>query len=564
MGCLFGKQEQAQNRYQMKEYDKFKVLQLSIRYGQYHLSSKQYIYNQIGRMVYDIIKLVGITGFIRNVMANFYRFQVHQDQQVFAQLFPINKQNFKLALSNLPKPLFYQIIQSDEAFLKKNMINKEEVFNEQYSCFDESEIEMEQEPEIDLANQSLDLSGIDNNNNNVSPIKKANFDDENINHQKLILDYLDHYCPQTEEQYYKWLISEKVIQYLQQSLFINLWFNQLDLEEKFVWQKSNTNAFVKRKFQLIENKLLILYGSEHQDIIEIIPLAYSIIQEIPKQQYVNKFGIAIKCDKLKLEVQLFFDTQLELHQLYCPYSQKYQILNNNNKQHIECVNKSLGLKLSIQQFKLDNSSISNLIIHDSVSNFKGVIKCHEIQFENTTTIHQICENIPFTLDEYLSQIKQLSGMTLVIQLEFQIRLIAKQLLVIFHYVHMMGVIIVCLNPNQIGVLPNKQEPDSIEKVAICNFSYSTYSFKLYNRQKLSEFACPEASTGQMFDESVDSYLLYKLLMYIIRGQQLSPNFKDLLNKLEKRIPIEKALQHDLFKDETITKKAIENMVILKN
>ncbi|CAD8071243.1 unnamed protein product [Paramecium sonneborni] len=41
MGCLFGKQEQAQNRYQMKEYDKFKVLQLSIMISQYHLSSKQ-------------------------------------------------------------------------------------------------------------------------------------------------------------------------------------------------------------------------------------------------------------------------------------------------------------------------------------------------------------------------------------------------------------------------------------------------------------------------------------------------------------------------------------------
>ncbi|CAD8195336.1 unnamed protein product [Paramecium octaurelia] len=559
MGCLFGKQEQAQNRYQMKEYDKFKVLQLIQSSEEMFLIFNLQVYLQLNRAH-------GITGFIRNVMANFYCFQVRcirisrYSPNYFPQTNKISNQQqhmqISTKLSNLPKPLFYQIIQSDEAFLKKNMINKEEVFNEQYSCFDESDIEMEQEPEIDLANQSLDLSGIDNNNNNVSPIKKANFDDEKINHQKLILDYLDHYCPQTEEQYYKWLISEKVIQYLQQSLFINLWFNQLDLEEKFVWQKTNTNAFVKRKFQLIENKLLILYGSEHQDIIEIIPLAYSIIQEIPKQQYVNKFGIAIKCDKLKIEVQLFFDTQLELHQLYCPYSQKYQILNNNSKQHIECVNKSLGLKLSIQQFKQDNSSISNLIIHDSVSNFKGVIKCHEIQFENTTTIYQICENIPFTLDEYLSNIKQLS--------EFQIRLIAKQLLVIFHYVHMMGVIIVCLNPNQIGVIPNKQEPDSIEKVAICNFSYSTYSFKLYNRQKLSEFACPEATTGQMFDESVDSYLLYKLLMYIIRGQQLSPNFKDLLNKLEKRYPIEKALQHDVFKDETITKKAIENMVILKN
>lgn len=49
---------------------------------------------------------------------------------------------------------------------------------------------------MDLGNQSLDLSDIDNNNNNnVSPIKKAKFDDEKINHQKLILDYLDHYCP---------------------------------------------------------------------------------------------------------------------------------------------------------------------------------------------------------------------------------------------------------------------------------------------------------------------------------------------------------------------------------
>ncbi|CAD8189048.1 unnamed protein product [Paramecium pentaurelia] len=546
MGCLFGKQEQAQNRYQMKEYDKFKVLQLNV----FNFQSLGIFITKQGAWNHWIYQKCD--GKLLLFLS-----QVHQDQQIFSQLFPINKQNFKLALSNLPKPLFYQIIQSDEAFLKKNMINKEEVFNEQYSCFDESDIEMEQEPEIDLANQSLDLSGIDNNNN-VSPIKKANFDDEKMNHQKLIQDYLDHYCPQSEEQFYKWLINEKVIQYLQQSLFINLWFNQLDLEEKYVWQKTNTNAFVKRKFQLIENKLLILYGSEHQDIIEIIPLAYSIIQEIPKQQYVNKFGIAIKCDKLKIEVQLFFDTQIELHQLYCPYSQKYQILNNNNnkKQHIECVNKSLGLKLSIQQFQLDNISISNLIIHDSLSNFKGVIKCHEIQFQNTTTIYQICENIPFTLDEYLSQIKQLS--------EFQIRLIAKQLLVIFHYIHMMGVIIVCLNPNQIGVIPNKQEPDSIEKVAICNFTYSTYQFKLYNRQKLSEFASPEVSTGQMFDESVDSYLLYKLLMYIIRGQQISPKFKDFLNKLEKRIPIEKVLLHDVFKDETITKKAIENMVILKN
>ncbi|CAD8188133.1 unnamed protein product [Paramecium pentaurelia] len=549
MGCLFGKQEQTQNRYQMKEYDKFKVLQL--------IQSSEEMFLIFNLQVYLLLNRVhGITGFIRNVMANFFNFQVKYIKisrychNYFQQTNTIFNQY------NLPKPLFYQIIQSDEAFLKKNMINKEEVFNEQYSCFDESDIEMEQEPEIDLANQSLDLSDIDNNNNNVSPIKKANFDDDQINHQKLILDYLDHFCPQTEDQYYKWLISEKVIQYLQQSLYINLWFNRLDIEEKFVWQKTNNNSFVKRRFQLIENKLLILLGSENQDIIELIPLIYSNIQEVQKQQYINKFGISIKCDKIKIDVQLFFDSLIELHQLYCPYSQKYQILNKNNKSHFECVNKSLGLKLSIQQFQIDNNSISNLIIHDSLSNFKGVIKCHEIQFENNTNIYQICENIPFTLDEYLQQIKQLS--------EFQIRLIAKQFLVIFNYIHMMGVIIVCLNPNQIGVIPNKQEPDSIEKIAICNFNYSTYQFKLYNKQKLSEFAAPEVTTGQIFDESVDSYLLYKLLMFIIRGQQLSPNFKDLLSKLEKRVPINKVLQHDVFKDETITTKAIENMVILKN
>ncbi|CAK92184.1 unnamed protein product (macronuclear) [Paramecium tetraurelia] len=579
MGCLFGKQEQTQNRYQMKEYDKFKVLQLSIINGYYHLSSKQrrdvfniqslgifitkqgawnhWIYQKCDGKLLLFLSIYKIILFFLRLSAirSADIITIISNKQTKFQI-SSNQCKIYIKLSNLPKPLFYQIIQSDEAFLKKNMINKEEVFNEQYSCFDESDIEMEQEPEIDLANQSLDLSGIDNNNNNVSPIKKANFDDDKINHQKLILDYLDHFCPQTEDQYYKWLINEKVIHYLQQSLHINLWFNKLDLEERFVWQQTNTNSFVKRRFQLIENKLLILFASETQDIIELIPLAYSKVQEAPKQQYVNKFGIFIKCDKLKIDVQLFFDTLLELHQLYCPYPQKYEILNTTNKSHIECVNKSLGLKLSIQQFKLDNNSISNLIIHDSLSNFKGVIKSHEIQFENTTNIHQICENIPFTLDEYLQQIKKLS--------EFQIRLIAKQLLVIFNYIHLMGVIIVCLNPNQIGVIPNKQEPDSIEKIAICNFCYSSYKFKLYNKQQLSEFAAPEASTGQMFDELVDSYLLYKLLMYIIRGQQLSPNFKDFLSKLEKRIPIEKALQHDVFKDETITTKAIENMVILKN
>ncbi|CAD8071241.1 unnamed protein product [Paramecium sonneborni] len=408
---------------------------------------------------------------------------------------------------------------------------------------------MEQEPEIDMGNYSLDLSGFYNKNNyNVSPIKKANFDEDKINHQKLILDYLDHFCPQSEDQYYKWLISEKVIQYLQHSLIMNLWFNKLDLEERFVWQKTDNNAFVRRKFQLIENKLLILYGSENQHIVEIIPLAYSILQEIPKQQYVNKFGIIIKCDKLKIEAQLFFDTLIELHQLYCPYSQKYQILNNNKKTHIECVNKSLGLKLSVQQFLLDNSSISNLIIHDSVSNFKGVIRCHEIQFQNATTIFQICENIPFTLDEYLISNK-----------------IDSQIVIGYIQLHSYDEYNYSLFKSQLDSSDSQQqEPDSIEKIAICNFSYSTYKFKVYNKQVLSEFVSSEVIKGQMFDELVDSYLLYKLLTYVIRGQQLSPNFKDLLCKLEKQIPMEQALQHELFKDETITKKAIENMVILKN
>lgn len=83
------------------------------------------------------------------------------------------------------------------------------------------------------------------------------------------------------------------------------------------------------------------------------------------------------------------------------------------------------------------------------------------------------------------------------------------------------------------------------------------------RQTIIEFAAPEVNKGELFNESVDSYLLYLLLVYIIKDQKLTSSFSDFISQLQKRIPLKKALNHQLFKDETITKMAIEGMVILQ-
>lgn len=41
---------------------------------------------------------------------------------------------------------------------------------------------------------------------------------------------------------------------------------------------------------------------------EIIPLWFTILQDLPKEQHVNKFGLNCKCEKMKLNTNLYFDT----------------------------------------------------------------------------------------------------------------------------------------------------------------------------------------------------------------------------------------------------------------
>lgn len=74
-------------------------------------------------------------------------------------------------------------------------------------------------------------------------------------------------------------------------------------------------------------KLFVLYLVDTLDIVgknicfnlEIFPLALTTIEEIKKEQYVNKFGLVFKCEKMKTNYSLYFDTLEELHYVYYPY-----------------------------------------------------------------------------------------------------------------------------------------------------------------------------------------------------------------------------------------------------